>query len=210
VAPYVSIDIETLGLDPDSCDVVEFGAVIDVDGITAVEQLPTFHRYILPPKRKIKGKDAFVFRGEPYAMWMHGKSEILKRIARKEEPYRYCIPKDLGREFCAWLVINGFEHKEHTDKKKQENYISTKVVVAGKNFQGFDMRFLRRLKDFEKHVKFNHRVHDPAALYFDKAKDAAPPGLEDCLYRAGIEKSVEHTAVADAQDVIRVLRHKWK
>ncbi len=26
---YVSIDIETLGLDPTCCDIVEFGAVID-------------------------------------------------------------------------------------------------------------------------------------------------------------------------------------
>lgn len=198
---YVSIDLETLGTNPSYCDIIEFGAVID-DGKTALDELQFFHRYILPPRRY--GRARF-YQGEPYAMAMH--AEKLYRIDAREEPYLYTDPEDLAKEFWAFLVNNDF---------KEEEDGSVKAVVAGKNFFGFDMRFLRQIRrnseggcKFEDKVKFHHRAHDPAELYFDPKSDELPPGLDQCLARAGIQKSVEHSAVADALDVIRVLRYKW-
>lgn len=66
--PYVSIDLETTGLDPEYCQIIEFGAVID-DWITPVEELPRYHRYIEHER----------IVGEPYALAMN--AEILRKIA---------------------------------------------------------------------------------------------------------------------------------
>jgi hypothetical protein len=85
----------------------------------------------------------------------------------------------------------------------------TKIHVAGKNFGNFDMRFIRRLKDFEKYIRIIHRMVDPGTLYLDPSKDETPPSLEECLKRAGVVKCVDHTSVGDALDVIRCLRFKW-
>jgi oligoribonuclease (3'-5' exoribonuclease) len=183
---YASIDLETLGLDPDYCDVVEFGCVLDdLNELKPLQELPQFHCYVTKPRDR--------YQGEVYAMYMHSKSKIFERIAKREEGYSY-IPHDLVDEvFSEWLDEQGWEGK---------------LVVAGKNFSAFDMRFLRRM-GFGTHTKLHHRTLDPGSMYFNPKIDEVPPGLEDCLKRAGTEKSVDHTAVEDAMDVIRCIRAKY-
>jgi hypothetical protein len=46
---YLSIDIETTGLDPETCQVIEFSAVIDTIRPDAgpVDELPSFHAYLV-------------------------------------------------------------------------------------------------------------------------------------------------------------------
>lgn len=63
--PYVSIDIETTGLDPSYCQILEFAAVID-DG-RPIGQLPTFHRYVKHDR----------IQGEAFALNMN--AELLMR-----------------------------------------------------------------------------------------------------------------------------------
>lgn len=65
---YVSIDIETTGLDPNTCQVLEVGAVID-DWRTPVDQLPRFRRVLVHDE----------VHGNPYAMWLN--SNLLKQLA---------------------------------------------------------------------------------------------------------------------------------
>ena len=189
---YVSIDIETLGLN-EKCSIIEFGAVID-DFTSPIEFLPQFHCYFTP-------KDGFgcdnLYIGELYAMTMH--TEILKRISSRETPYLYLSPDDLAENFQNWLVSNGYE-KDNLDK--------VNIIVGGKNFQHFDLKFLRLCCDFENLISIHRRVLDPSILYFDPNKDKELPSLETCLRRAGLNNSVEHNSIADALDVIRCLRHK--
>ena len=179
---YVSIDIETLGLNPETCDVIEFGAIVD-DMKSPISELPRYHVYLTKPKD--------LYCGEPFAMSMHPK--ILRRIADRTPGYNY-IPHDmLGSNFSEWL----------------EQYpVPDKLTVAGKNFMSFDMRFLRRLPYFETWVKISHRHIDPCMLYA-LPDDIELPNTKTCLERAGINKEVEHTAVEDALDVVRLIRNKW-
>ena len=67
MTPYVSIDIETTGLNPMECQILEVGAVID-DG-RALENLPQFHCYVLHQQ----------IVGSAFALSMH--PTILRRIA---------------------------------------------------------------------------------------------------------------------------------
>ena len=83
---YASIDIETTGLDLSYCQMLEFGCVLD-DMEAPVENLPTFHCYILRP----------YYTGDPYALAMH--STIFKRIANLEPGYNYYKPEEAFDKF---------------------------------------------------------------------------------------------------------------
>ena len=184
---YVSIDIETLGVDWNTCDMIEFGAVID-DLKTPLDKCPRFHCYL--PKE--------LYRGQPYAMAMH--SVILKRIAVREEGWNY-VPNDcLGENFANWLIENGFE----------KTYDKVSLNAAGKNFGSFDNNFLNLCPNFCDHIRIAHRVVDPAMLYLDPKIDKKLPDSKTCMERAGVDKPVAHTAVEDALDVCYLLRNKWQ
>lgn len=182
---YVSIDIETLGLDF-STSIIEFGAVVDdLKNPLPLEKLPKFHTYFI--------QNSYV--GEPYAMAMH--SEILKRISKKEENYRYIYPSKLGLNFKKFLIENFFEEKNN----------KVTINIAGKNFMSFDNRFLENQTDIHKHVNFRGRILDPAILFYEKDDDYLP-SLQQCLDRANIKTEVKHTAVEDCLDVVKLIRYK--
>lgn len=85
--PYVSIDLETTGLDADYCQIIEFGAVID-DWVTPVQQLQRFHRYVKHER----------IVGEPFALAMN--AAILRKIA-EEGGYPN---EQLFASFNDWLL----------------------------------------------------------------------------------------------------------
>ena len=178
---YISVDVETLGLNTERHSLIEVGAVFD-DLVTPIEELPTLHFYVV--------KDDNCYVGDPFAMSMHQK--ILKRIASREEGFTYC-PEDCVDDYFYDFVCQHYEKNE-------------KVNLAGKNFGNFDMRVLRRY-GFAKLWKMSHRFLDPGSMFL-QATDDAVPGLDLCLQRAGINKKVEHTAVEDAFDVVRLVRYK--
>jgi DNA polymerase III epsilon subunit-like protein len=180
---YVSIDIETTGLNPENCQILEIGAVID-DGTTPIEDCPTFHCYI----------DHCLLLGESYALSMH--PTILRRIATHEEGYTYLQSWEVATRFRDFL-------KEHGLDSENE-----KVFVAGKNYASFDARFLAKLTNWDKHIKTHHRILDPAALYWQPDIDGVQlPDTKTCMERAGIDGEVAHTAIEDAQMVVRLIRH---
>lgn len=183
---YVSIDLETTGLDPDSCDVIEFAAVVDdtLKPEVPVDDLPHFRRLV-----RLEN-----YRGEPYALAMHA---ALFREAAGEAHVGTATESTLFDYFQSWLIGIGVA-------SNYNNPGPGKVLVAGKNFAGFDMRFLRRLPGAWDGL-FSHRVLDPAML-FALAEDVKPPSLELCLDRAGFTKTVSHRALDDARDVVRCIR----
>lgn len=188
---YVSIDLETTGLDPEQDQILEFGAVVDdtlLPGVP-VEDLPTFRRVISWDR----------IQGHPVALAMN--ADLIAGIARKDPSLPFCTIGKLAVEFHNWLKALGF-------KNSQGHQIG--FVAAGKNFATCDDHFLRRVPDWKKYCQPFRRVLDPAILYFDPLGDEKPPGLDECLARAGLEPIVKHTAVDDAADVVRLLRFKFQ
>lgn len=184
---YVSIDLETTGLDPVNNDILEFGAVLDdLSDPKPIKDLPKFHAYIC--------KDEY--RGQPYALSMH--PTILRRIAKREEGFNYLYPNSLGKVFQKFLLENGYNLEEGR---------LVRINVAGKNFATFDMQFIKNQTNFLNSVRISHKILDPGILCLEKG-DQSVPSLGECLRRIGVNKEVAHNTIDDAIDVVLVLREK--
>jgi len=186
--PYVSIDLETTGLDPYYCQILEFGAVID-DWHSPVEELPRFHRYVKPEDEN--NGQLYVY-GQPYALALN--AEILKRLVANDpnSPVPVIFARDLGPQFRDWLVEHNLDPK--------------RVNAAGKNFASFDLQFLRQCDRFAEFVTFRHRAIDPAMLFWRPDTDEGLPDTKNCLLRADLEGRVAHTAIEDCIGVIQLIR----
>jgi hypothetical protein len=197
---YLSLDIETTGLDPATCDVLEVGAFLeDTEKLLPRNQLPTFHRYVW--------KDNY--RGEPYALAMNAhifqKILELKKAEGVAGMYDYdrtlTAPNYLWPHFKQWLFK--YQHMWPSGSFLNQQPV---LVVAGKNAAGFDLPFL---KQFPFMPKFHHRVVDPGMMYFDPRNDRVPPDLKECKRRAKLPEVVTHEALDDAWDVIQLVREKY-
>jgi oligoribonuclease (3'-5' exoribonuclease) len=177
---YCSIDIETTGIDEETCDIIEIGVVLDdLKNPKPLDQLATYHTYVLPEGRG--------YVGEPFALSMHG--EIFERISSLDPDYTYLEANEVGESLSDFFA----------------DYFEYKILAAGKNFGSFDLQFLKKLPEFNNWVTFHHRSLDPSMLYIDLAEDLEPPGLKKCLERAEIGE-IAHTALEDALDVVKLIR----
>jgi len=175
---YVSIDIETTGLDPETCQILEIGAVWD-DWTKPIHELPVYHRLVAHEE----------YRGNAYALALN--AALLKRLSGEREPW-FLDPDQVADDFATWLKVCGWDGQ-------------TALTPAGKNFASFDRQFLRRLPRFEQVVKLHHRTLDPAVLFW-RPEDEKLPDSKTCYERAGLDNKVAHTAVEDALAVVRLVR----
>jgi oligoribonuclease (3'-5' exoribonuclease) len=188
---YVSIDIETLGLDPNNNKVIEIACVLDnskhrinykeVDSYVA--NLPTFHCYIAHES----------YDGNAKAIEMNQKAINLIKEGKHSDIVNI---NDVSLLLTDWF-------KGHN--------VTSRIMPAGKNFAGFDRPFLENIVGVKKCLNklLIHRTLDPALYFFDANVDAKIPDMQQCFNKAGIHKTVSHTAVDDAQDVIKLLRYNW-
>ena len=179
---YLSIDLETTGLNPQTDQILMFSAVLENTRhpTVHVENLPDFTCYIRHNR----------YEGSAYALSLN--SWILRILAgRSEEGPNFPIYtlEEMEDTFDSWL-------------EKNDLLISSRnVVVAGKNFGKFDYQFLSpRMKEH-----FFHRFIDPGSIFVDW-KEESPPALSKLKSRLGLDEEVTHDALEDARDVIRIIR----
>ena len=194
---YVSIDIETTGLDPETCQILQVGAVIeDTQNLVPLEELPKFNCIVEHP----------AYTGSPYALWLNsnllkilGDMESLKKDERLDyrKSHNILPVGTVAASFNMWLSHNGFEQSETG---------GIVINVAGKNFASFDKHFLVKLPNWPARIQMRQRIMDPAILFMNWQKDESLPNLNKCIERAGLSGEVSHDAVDDAIDVVRVIR----
>ena len=176
---YVSIDIETTGLDPEYLP--------DSRNRGGLDRMDEAHRPVaglsptglpqgIPWQRLRLGDD-----GQPLAAPIRPTGALVRD------------PDQVADDFAAWLKGCGWDGQ-------------TGVTPAGKNFASFDRQFLKRLPRFEQVVKLSHRTLDPAVLFWHTLADEKLPDSKTCYERAGLDNKVAHTAVEDALAVVRLVR----
>ena len=168
---FLSLDIETTGLDHNNCQILSIGAVMNNGTDTYFKQVvhDTYH-------------------GEIYALNLN--KQLLTDILENKDGNNIHID-NLVDDFKNWL----YQHYKEDEK----------ITVCGKNYSGFDKRFLEKLEGWNT-INFSHRVIDPAILYVDWNNDESLPNLDECLKRANINKTVSHNALDDAMDIVNLLR----
>lgn len=178
---YVSLDLETTGLNPEKCNILMVSMVVeDTKNKLPLKELPHFTRIIKPNS----------IIGEPYALWLNGW--ILEMLAGQKEP-KYPILEE--EQFVPHVLT--FLQEQFPDVKR--------VVLAGKNVGTFDMRFLPKTLQ----SKFFHRVLDPGSIFIDWNVDEVPPDMKLCKERVSLSGEVTHDAYEDALDVISLLRTRY-
>lgn len=200
---YISIDIETTGLDRENNQIIEIGAIIeDTNQQLPFDKIPIFHSIVRHDN----------YSGEAYVINLNKRIfEILSQretIKNEDELVKYDSINNIesvnsiSKSFYSWLFNNYRPAKFFGEK--------ITIIAAGKNFDGFDKQFLQRLPQFNSFIGFDYRSSlDPAMLYLDFQLDDRLPNLKTCKERAGISGEITHNAVQDAWDVIQVLRKKY-
>jgi len=226
---YISLDIETTGLNKNENQIVEVGAVLDdIGSTTPIEKLPKFRAVLLHGEmlmgsycaklhrdlwaeiqRLFKSGGADQIPEDLYLLASvhdegikHVESHCLgttNKVYTQDDPWTYyCYPGMFEVLFSNWLcrVL-----PLPSDASK------IKINVAGKNPGSFDIPFLEALPGWKGLIDFRRRVLDPAS-HCIQPDDEHIPDLQECLKRCGLEGTVDHTAVKDAIDIIRVIRQR--
>lgn len=222
---YISIDIETTGLDREACQILSVGAVIeDTNNPLPLTELPTFHCAI---------KRSSVY-GELYALNMNKDliESIVQYQTSKDQDYKNDLVEKTGMMFLdedevvdalfRFCFDNGLVEfdPQFLDKRVRlvdgktypiltSNMEKVYITVAGKNFATFDKMFLERLPRWKQVFNIRQRIIDPSILFTDWESDESLPSLLQCKQRAGISGEVTHNAVEDAMDVIQILRTQY-
>ncbi|WP_375418878.1 hypothetical protein [uncultured Hymenobacter sp.] len=189
---YLSLDLETSGPDPLRHQVLELAVVVeDTRRPLPLPELPSFRRLLRHPE----------ISGTAGALALNAR--LLAELAAAGEkgaptPPDHCAPADVLPQLREFLLTQGFR----PDAKGRVRFI-----MAGKNVASYDLLFLRQLPGWGSLVRSEPATLDPAAFYLNWHKDSRLPSLSICKARAQLaDTDVAHEALADALDVVRLLR----
>lgn len=186
---YFSLDIETTGLDPVNCDVLQVAIVRDE--INGTEQ---------PPVNDLPYFEAIIHHntllGEPYALAMN--VDLIRAISHGTPSSKYTIayhgrevpvvqdPETMAARALEWL-----------------GQFPRPWIVAGKNVAGFDLRFLPE----ELTKAFHYEAIESGSVALGARTDywhrSAPPHLKEL----DSKNPHPHDALEDARAVVRILRN---
>lgn len=221
---YVSIDIETTGLNPETCSILSVGAIIeDTRKKLSFDEIPKFHVGILQTE----------VTGSLYALNLnHSLINTLLSYDSADKDGKINIEKTSGMTFCSkddfTQLFYGFLWTHLTDAKIPVTFDSTMyanhkilypslkgntnkldINVAGKNFGTFDKLFLEKMPRWQQAIRIRQRIIDPSIFYCDWHNDESIPSLAECKVRAGTGEIVTHNALEDAWDIIELLRKQY-
>ena len=211
---YLSIDIETSGLDPENNQILSIGAIVeDTENRLSFDEIPKFHVCILA--------DQLI--GSPFALQMNKElieAMVHYQTAEDQDEKNDLVQmtgmiflhkEDVVTLFYNFLYKNGFVKSDETDNFTglTSKMKPVTINVAGKNFGTFDKLFLERLPRWKQAIRIRQRIIDPSILFIDWKNDDAIPSLNTCKQRANLDGIVTHNAIEDAWDVIQLLRTQY-
>ena len=224
---YISIDTETTGLNPETCQLLSFGAIVeDTEKKLPFEEIPKFHCAILRGQRDI-------LQGELYALNMN--RDLIEKItyystAEDQDEkndlvqmtgMQFLREEEVVKAFFHFLIDAGaitpeFDYMKMVEVVNGKTYpmLTTKMKpfhlnVAGKNFHSGDQAYIERLPRWKQIFRIRHRHIDPSVLFVDWKNDESMPNLGVCKERAKVDGVVTHDALEDAWDVVQLLRTQY-
>ncbi len=136
--PYLSVDIETTGVDLERSHVLQLAAVYD-DG-RPLEELPTFNRVV---RWKV------ITYGEEYAM------NLNRHLLEKT----FSVNDDYPTISAVQAAFGSFLYQVQPEGK---------ITPAGKNVAAFDVPILKNPTNGFAWRRFNRRALDPGSMYTEE------------------------------------------
>ena len=188
---YLAIDIETTHIYPGCGQILEFAAIFE----DTSNPLPLADI----PKLEVIFNHNEIY-GDPFAINMNSRLiEILADPAKCPENVNFIQGPSEPQIFVR--IFKQFLRDQFGNDHEQ-------IVVAGKNVEGFDLKWVRHNFPTLAEV-FHRRTLDPGSMYC-RPDDDVPPNLKECLKRAGLGGPTElHAALGDAWDAVRLIRNAW-
>ncbi len=222
---YLSIDIETTGLDSENHQILSIGVIVeDTEKKLPFEDIPKFHCAIV--REEIRGSlfainmnrdlisntNAWNCYNEPDKKDLENRTGMI--FCKEEEvvPHLFRFLYDqkmLDKSFYNSIPSYIEVHAGKTYPILNSNIATSHLNVAGKNFGTFDKLFLEKLPRWKQLFKVRQRIIDPTILFTNWNEDEQLPNLTTCKERAGTGGEVTHNAVEDAWDVIQLLRTQY-
>lgn len=223
---YLSIDIETTGLDPEKHQILSIGVIIEqTTKKLPFNEIPKFHCAIV--REEIVGglfalnlnKDLIVTIND----W-NTSNEIGKKQIEDATGMIFCKEDEVVQYLFRFLFKHNVldESLYQFDKNKvievidgvsyptlRSNITKSYLTIAGKNFGTFDKLFIEKLPRWQQVFKIRQRIIDPTVLFTDWINDDALPNLTTCKERAKTGGEVSHNAIEDAWDVIELMRTQY-
>jgi len=184
--PYLGLDTETTGLDPEQDQLLQLAMVLDNDPEVAVDDLPHFNAVLWHER----------ITGHPVALKMN--ADLIAFIAANPGDGQLLEEEYKGRYVTVFqslkALLMGASHWLGDDLGK--------ITVAGKNVAGFDLRFLGApLTDC-----FHYRVLDVGSMAMGGVGAANRWNEPFLPSLSTIARGVTHDALDDARAVVRAVR----
>lgn len=177
---YISIDIKTTGANPETCQIIEFSAVLDD----------------LSKKWNIKDMPKVCFC--IYHNSIHGELDylisnknILEKIKNTKSKDRITIEM-LPKLFIDWAYANGFSFNE-------------KITLAGNGLGSDAFLFLRKIKSWNFEL-FNKKILDPSVFWLNPETDKEIPNLDLCLNRIKVKDNISSDTLENACSIVFATR----
>ena len=195
--PYISIDVETTGVDTERDKILQIGLVYD-NMENDSSALHTWSCLINPYSEEFHG------RLDPVALDMN--AWIFKEIVSPGNPkYPVLTPSEARKEFDKQIrdFYYNVLHKDARSKEERKD----KIVFAGKNLQGFDIPMLKNngFINAENRKYIGTRVLDVGPMYYSDF--GYVPCLGEINKLTGCPE-VSHDALDDAWNVVQAIRNK--
>lgn len=179
-----AMDIETTGLEPERDQILQVALIeydTEEDQNKDINKLRSFNMFVKHDR----------ITGSAFALAMN--AWILKGIADKTL-YPVIKASELVNALANWFQISQYQLEKRT--------------FIGKNVNGFDYQFLKRLDRFNEVVRPNYRFLDIGSMFFGQHSSSVP-SLKDCAAFANYTYR-EHDALEDCRAVIACLRYALK
>lgn len=214
---FVTLDTETTGVpgkdgNIEDLQILEFRAIIeDTNNLLAYNDIPKYNRII---RHEQYTGGAFAINLNARIFKILADRETYKRGQERDDYDKHhgiIGISDLANDFFQFLYPHFCKPENDEFTKGLIDFKQAPFVItpAGKNFDAFDRNFIKLIPKWDQYVNLRHRTIDPTSMYIDWQNDDAPPGLGECLNRAGIIKAVSHCAVEDCWDTLQVIRGEY-
>lgn len=207
--PYISIDLETTGLNTEKSQILQIGWVID-DGVSPLDKLE---------KGTLLIQNDQINYGENYAIGMN--AWIFQELMKKQAERKYPTTLPQAGIFKLMIAVEKAAKLAHEfDVAQGVKRPNQRVQIAGKNVSNFDWPIILNtmkqvgssmhenecnMSAMEKLPKVDHKFIDVGAVYFETF--GKNPSFNEINALIG-NTEISHDALDDAMDVVIALRHK--